>query len=114
MAEPVRVVRGGVFVPDWGNADRGDSEKITIHYRFLSFAEQQALIHYDDLGKTMAYDSRMIAAMVTKVDNLELSDGEATVKIENGQDMVDDPGAEGLCLEFWMHTRKMTTIDKKK
>lgn len=114
MAEPIRVVRGGVFIPKWENADRDESEKIKIHYRFLSFAEQQALIHYDDLGKTMAYDSRMIAAMVTKVENLEIAEVEEVKKISNGQEMIDDPGVEELCLEFWIHVRGLSAVDKKK
>lgn len=115
MAEPIKVSRGGVYVPEWGNAGRDDSDKIKVHYRFLSFAEQQALIHYDDLGKTMAFDSRQLAEMVTKVDNLSVVDDTDKVKeIKNGADLIDEPGTEGLCLELWLYLRKQSTVDKKK
>lgn len=115
MAEPIKVVRGGVYTPEWGNADRDEKDKIQVHYRFLSFAEQQALIHYDDLGKTMAYDSRQLAAMVVKVDNLSVEDDAGKVKeIKDGQALIDEPGAEGLCFELWMHLRQLSTVDKKK
>lgn len=115
MAEPIKVSRGGVYVPEWGNAGRDDSDKIKVHYRFLSFAEQQALIHYDDLGKTMAFDSRQLEAMVDKIDNLAVVDDKGNTKdITNGVDLVNEPGTEGLCLELWVFFRKQSTVDKKK
>lgn len=115
MVDPVKVSRGGVYIPEWENADRDDKDKIKVHYRFLSFAEQQALIHYDDLGKTMAYDSRQLEAMVTKVDNLTVVDDDGKTKaIKNGSDLINEPGTEWLCLELWLHLRKLSTVDKKK
>lgn len=115
MSEPIRVTRGGVLTPEWGNSDREEAEKIRVHYRFLSFAEQQALIRYEDLGKTMAFDSRQIASMVTKVDNLTIVDEAGNeARLTTGQQIIDEPGTEGLCLELWARFRTMTTVDKKK
>ena len=115
MADAIRVTRGGVYIPEWENADRDDSDKIRVHYRFLSFAEQQALVYYEDLGKTLAYDTRQLEAMVTKIDNLTvIGDDDKERNITTGKELVSEPGCERLCLELWMQFRQMSAIDKKK
>jgi len=115
MATPIKTVRGGVIVPQWGNADRDEKDKIKVHFRFLSFAEQQALTFYDDLGKTLAYDSRQMEAMIDKVENLSIEDETGEVKdLVSGADIINEPAAEGLCLELWLEFRKRSAIDKKK
>jgi hypothetical protein len=113
MAEAIKVTRGGVYVPDWGNADREDAEKIRIHYRFLSFEEQQQLLTPEDLGKNFAYESRVLAKMVTKVENLEVDDGKKRT-IDTGENLVSEPGLDGLALELWIEFRNKSAIDKKK
>ena len=112
--EPIRVVRGGKYVPEWGNTDRADADKIRVEYRFLSFAEQQELLDPTEVGKSMAYESRIVERMVTKVHNLTV-DIEGDVKpVEDGSGLVNTPGLDGLALELWLHFRKMTAVDKKK
>lgn len=112
--EPIRVVRGGKYVPDWGNADRADADKITVEYRFLSFAEQQELLDPTEIGKSMAYESRIVERMVTKVHNLSV-DLDGDVKpVKDGSDIVNTPGLDGLALELWLHFRKLAAVDKKK
>lgn len=110
---PIKVTKGGVVVPEWGNGDRPDDEKITVHYHFLTFAEQQALLDPKDLGKSFAYESRVLAAMIDKIDNLALDDGKPR-DIKTGADLVDAPGLDGLAMELWLTFRNMTAVDKKK
>lgn len=112
--EPIRVVRGGVFIPEWENSDRADADKIRVEYRFLSFAEQQELLDLSELGRSMAYENKVLARMITKVHNLPIEiDGEAK-EIKDGSDVVNTPGVNGLALECWLHFRKLTAVDKKK
>jgi len=112
--EPIRVTKGGSVVPEWGNVDRADDEKITVHYHFLTFAEQQALLDPKDIGKSFAYESRVLAAMVDKIDNLQVDDGGGVRDIATGQQLVDEPGMDGLAMELWLTFRSMTAVDKKK
>ena len=115
MADAIRVTRGGVYTPEWMNADREEADKIRVHFRFLSFAEQQALTFYEDLGKNLAFDTRQLEAMITKVENFSVIDeSDAVREITNGKQLVAEPAAEHLCLELWMHFRKITAVDKKK
>lgn len=112
--EPIRVVRGGRYVPDWGNADRADADKIAVEYRFLSFAEQQELLDPTEVGKSMAYESRIVERMVTKVKNLSIDlDGDIK-QVSDGSGIVNTPGLDGLALELWLQFRKLTAVDKKK
>lgn len=113
---PIRVTKRGVYVPEWGNDSRAESERITIHYRYLTFAEQQELLHMDDLGKNFAYESRVLAKMVDKVENLSVDDGKVR-DIKTGEDIVNEPGLDKLALELWLHFRKVSALsdeDKKK
>lgn len=114
MAEPIKVVRGGVFIPEWGNADRDEKEKIRIHYRFLSFAEQQELLNPAELGKSFAYESRIVARMIERVENVKVEDGNGIRVIDTGEKLVDEPGLDQLALESWLYFRDKTAIDKKK
>jgi hypothetical protein len=110
---PIKVTKGGTVVPEWGNGDRADSEKIAVHYRFLTFAEQQALLDPKEIGKSFAYESRILAAMIEKIDNLEIDDGKARA-IVTGEELVNAPGLDGLAMELWLTFRNMTAVDKKK
>lgn len=114
MPEPVKVTRGGSFTPEWGNESREDSEKIRIQYRFLTFAEQQELLNPAELGKSFAYESRVLARMIEKVENLSVTDGKKERKVSTGQELVDEPGLDGLAMECWLHFRTLTAVDKKK
>jgi hypothetical protein len=111
--EPIKVTRGGVVVPEWGNDGREDKEKIKVHYRFLTFAEQQELLDPRELGKSFAYESRVLAKMIEKIDNLEVDDGKAR-KITDGESLVNAPGLDVLAMELWLTFRNMTAVDKKK
>lgn len=113
MAEAIKVTRGGVYVPEWGNADREDAEKIRVHYRFLSFEEQQQLLRPEDLGKNFGYESRVLATMVSKIENLEVDDGKKRA-IDNGEKLVAEPGLDRLAMELWLEFRNKSAIDKKK
>ena len=113
-AQPIRVSRGGTYVPEWGNEDREEAEKIRIHYRFLSFAEQQEELHTDDLGRNFAYESRVLARMIGKVENLAVEDDAGVREIKIGADIVAEPALDKLALELWMRFRSMTAVDKKK
>ncbi len=112
--EPIRVVRGGRYTPEWGNADRADSDKIQVEYRFLSFSEQQELLDPSEIGKSMAYESRIVGRMVTKVKNLSVEIDGKVQEIKDGNDLVNTPGIDNLALELWLHFRKLTAVDKKK
>jgi len=113
MAEAIQVSRGGVYVPEWGNADREEAEKIRVHYRFLSFAEQQELLRPEDIGKSFAYESRVLARMVSKIENLEVDDGKQRA-ITDGESLVAEPGLDGLAMELWIEFRNRSAIHKKK
>ena len=113
MAQSIKISKGGSVVPEWGNADRVDDEKIVVHYRFLSFAEQQELLNPADIGKTMGYESRVLAKMITKIENLSIDDGKER-KVTDGEALMAEPGLDGLALELWLTLRKMSAIDKKK
>ncbi|MFW6214132.1 MAG: hypothetical protein ACOC8L_14655 [Spirochaetota bacterium] len=114
MAGAIKVSRGGVYVPEWGNADRGEDEKITVHYRFLGFAEQQELLRPDDVGKNFAYEARVVARMVQRIENLSIDDGGGVRAIKDGEALVAEPGVDELALELWLHFRSLTAVDKKK
>jgi hypothetical protein len=114
MAEAIQVSRGGTIVPEWGNADRDESEKITVHYRFLSFAEQQELLRPDDVGKSFAYESRVLARMITRLDNLEVEENGKRRKVDDGEKLVSEPGLDSLAMELWLELRNRSAIDKKK
>lgn len=114
MSEPIRVSRGGSFVPEWGNADRDDADKITVHYRFLSFAEQQELLRPEDLGKSFAYESRILGRMVERVDNLSVEVDGTETAVTDGATLVATPGLDELAMEVWLHLRNQQAVDKKK
>lgn len=114
MAEAIKVTRGGVYVPEWGNADREDAEKIRVHYRFLSFEEQQQLLRPDEIGKSFGYEARVLAAMVTMIDNLTVEEGGKTRAVDTGDKLVAEPGLDGLAMELWLEFRNKSAIDKKK
>lgn len=113
MAEAIKVSRGGVYVPEWGNADREEADKIKVYYRFLSFAEQQELLRPEDVGQNFSYESRVIGRMVTKVENLSIDDGKER-KIETGEDVINDPALDKLAMEVWLYFRNLSAVDKKK
>jgi len=113
-SEPIKVTRGGEYVPEWGNTDREEADKIKIHYRFLSFAEQQELLKPEDVGKNFAYESRVLGRMITKVENLEVEEDGKRRTIANGEELVAEPGLDGLALELWLKFRNESAIHKKK
>ena len=112
MAQPIKVTKGGVVVPEWGNDGRADDEKIKVHYHFLSFAEQQDLLDPADVGKSFAYESRVLAAMIDKIENLEIDDGKVRA-IKTGEDLVKS-NLDKLAMELWITFRNMSAVDKKK
>lgn len=110
----IQVSRGGTYVPSWGNDGRKDGEKITVKYRFLSFAEQQELLNPSDIGKSMAYESRVLARMVESVENLSIDDGDGERAIKTGEQLIAEPGVDALALELWLEFRSIQSVDKKK
>lgn len=115
MAEPIRVTKTGTYIPKWGNGDRSDDDKIVIHFRFLSFAEQQSLLNSDDIkAKNFAYESRIIGSMVERIDNLSVEDGGGVREIKTGDDLMNEPGLDALAYELWLEFRNKSAIDKKK
>lgn len=115
MAEPIKVSKGGTFTPQWGNDGREDGEKIVVHYRFLSFAEQQELLNSDDIkAKNFAYESRIIARMTTQIDNLTVVDDKGERQITTGDELVSEPGVDALAYELWLEFRNKSAVDKKK
>lgn len=113
MADPIKVTKGGSIVPEWGNADRPDGDKIKVYYRFLTFAEQQELLDPADLGKSFKYEAKILAQMITKIENLSIDDGKVR-NITTGAELVEEPGLDGLAMEMWLSLRKLSAIDKKK
>jgi|SRR6056297_2107461 len=114
MASPIKVVKGGTLIPDYGNEGRSDDEKIQVTYRFLSFAEQQELLDPSKLGTSMAYESKVIAKMITKIENLEVQEGNEVRAITDGDALVSEPGLDVLAKELWLTLRTMSAVDKKK
>ncbi len=115
MAEPIRVSKGGTYVPDWGNQDRVDGEKIVVHYRFLSFAEQQELLTRNDVRSgSYSYENKVVAASIHKIENLEVEDEDGRRAITTGDELVKEPGLDRLALELWLELRDKSAIDKKK
>jgi len=113
MAEPIKVSKGGTLIPEWGNEGRPDGEKITIHYHFLTFAEQMELTDPSTVGKSMAHEYKNLERMIDKVDNLEVQEGSKVRGIKTGSDLVNS-GLDQLCMELWLTLRKMSAVDKKK
>lgn len=110
--EPIRVTKGGIYTPKWGN--EGYADKIAVHYRFLSFAEQQALLDPADIGKSFAYESRVLAAMIGKVENLSVADDDGVREITSGRELVDEPGLDKLAMELWLYFRGISAMDAEK
>jgi NADPH-dependent glutamate synthase beta subunit-like oxidoreductase len=112
--EPIRVTRGGVYVPKLYNDGRSEDEKIKGHYRFLSFAEQQDLFSVSDAEKPFAFEGRVVAAMLHKIENLEVEDDKGKRVITTGAQLVADPALSDLAMEFWTALRNLSAVDKKK
>lgn len=115
MSDPIRVVRTGTFIPHWGNEDREDDQKIVMHYRFLSFAEQQELLAAEDI-KTGAftYETKILGKMITKIDNLSVEESGKVKEIATGHDLISEPALDELAMEAWLEIRKRSAVDKKK
>jgi hypothetical protein len=101
-------------VPSWGNEGVAEKDKIKVHYRFLSFEKQQELLNPADIGKSMAYESRVLAYMIEKIDNLSIDDGDGERVIATGQELIEEPGLDGLALELWIEFRNVQSVNKKK
>lgn len=115
MADPIKISKGGTYTPDWGNDGRSDDEKIVVHYRFLSFAEQQELMNADDVrAKNFAYESRIIGRMITEIENLSVEDDAGVREIKSGDALMAEPALDGLALELWRELRSKSAVDKKK
>lgn len=114
MAQPFRVVRGGVFVPDWGNGDRQDDEKIRIHWKFLSLTEQQSLLRAEDADSSFGYEAKVTASMISEIENLSIEDDEGVTEIKTGTQLVNEATLEKLALETWLFMRKQSAVNKKK
>ena len=114
MPEPIRVTKGGTIIPEWGNEEREDAEKIRINYRFLSFAEQQELLDPNELGRSFAYESRILSRMIEGIENLQIEQDGKIADIKNGAALVATPGLDALAMEMWLRFRNMTAVDKKK
>lgn len=115
MVDPIKVSKGGTYTPQWGNDGREDGEKIVVHYRFLSFAEQQELLNSDDIkAKNFAYESRIVARMVSGIDHLSVEDGNGVRAITTGDELINEPGLDALAYELWMEFRSKSAVDKKK
>lgn len=116
MAQPIRVTKGGTFVPSWGNEGRSEKEEIQVHYRFLTFEEQQQLLHHEDIGKNFAYEARMLARMIERIDNLQVEDDSGVREVKTGDELIKEPGLDGLAMELWLHFRQTSALsaDQKK
>jgi len=110
----IKVTRGGVYIPELFNQGRKEEGKIRIHWRFLSFLEQQELLESGDLEKPFAYEGKITAAMITKIENLSIDDGQEERGITTGEQLLTEPTLESLSMEVWLHLRKQTAVDKKK
>lgn len=127
MAEPIRVSRGGVYVPLWGNADRGDSDRITVHYRFLSIGDEQSIVSRANRGlpEGLSDDERLaeaigrqwiarVAAMIESIENLSIDDGEGVKEITTGDELFAEPALVELGYELIHEMKGLTAVDKKK
>jgi hypothetical protein len=113
-AEAIRVTRGGVYTPELHNEGRKDKEKIRVHWKFLSFVEQQSLLESSDLDTPFTYEGKITAHMITEIENLSVDDGDGARDITTGKELINEPTLEKLALEVWMHLRKQNSVDKKK
>lgn len=116
MAEPIKVTRKSVVVPEWGNAEREEKDKIRVHHRPLTFEEQQELTYYEDAGKNLAQQARVMARKITHIENLSYKDeNEKVVKVETGEDLVKAPEPlDELATELWLTFHRKEGVDKKK
>ena len=117
MAEPIRVTKRNSYVPEAFNEGRKDGDKIVVHYRYLTFAEQQELLRHEDIGINFAYEARILSRMIERIDNLQVADDDVVRDITDGDSLVNEPGVDKLAMELWMHFRRtsaLTDADKKK
>lgn len=113
-AEAIKVTRGGVYTPELHNEGRKEKDKIRVHWKFLSFAEQQSLLETADLETPFAYEGKITGNMITDIENLSVDDGDGARDITTGAELINEPTLEKLALEVWMHLRQQTAVDKKK
>jgi hypothetical protein len=111
--QAIKVTRGGVYIPDLFNQGRNEEEKIRIHWRFLSFFEQQELLESGDLEKPFAYEGKITAAMITKIENLLVDDGNEEREITTGAELLGEPTLERLAMEVWLYLRDQAAVAKK-
>lgn len=112
--QAIKVTRGGIYTPDLFNGERSEEEKIRVHWKFLSFLEQQELLESGDLEKPFAYEGKITAAMITKIENLLVDDGSEAREITTGAELLGEPTLERLAMEVWLHLRDQAAVDKKK
>lgn len=110
----IKVSKGGSFLPEWGNDNRPEEEKIRIHYRFLSFSEQQGMLTSSDLERTFYYESKLLGKMITNIENLEIEVEGKKKEIKTGVELINEPGLDELSLECWLEVRSKSAVDKKK
>ena len=112
---------GLVYIPEW-NDNKKETDKIQIHYRYLTGPEYDRFIgigpvQFDEDGNQVGgFEFRldkegMVRAGIEKIDNLIVEDG----KIETGAALCECPEVAGLYrefIEFYMEANREP--DKKK
>ncbi|ADK81603.1 hypothetical protein [Sediminispirochaeta smaragdinae] len=133
MAKPITIARDGVYVPSWGNKGRKKDERITVHYRFLTFEEEEKIYGrarreagpVPDKDNEAAYEGwyadyltiawvLRVKKMITGIDNLVVCVEGNCIEVDSGEQLFSDLPLVALASELMHELKSLTSVDKKK
>ncbi|ADK81117.1 hypothetical protein [Sediminispirochaeta smaragdinae] len=133
MAEPITIARDGVYVPSWGNKGRKKDERITVHYRFLTFEEEEKIYgrarreagEVPEKQDSRAYDAwyveylsqawlLRVKKMITEIENLSVSIDGQVIEVKDGETLFSGLPLVELANEILHELKGLTSVDKKK
>ena len=98
----ISLSREDKYIPEWrGNRDLPEEEQIVFHFRYLNLEEREKFIKIvpaksdgkEEGNFEFDFDKKAIfKTMTTKIVNLEIMEGDKTVKLETARAMLASGG----------------------
>lgn len=112
------------YIPKW-NDNKKDKNPIIFHLRYLSTSEADDCLEvkpseYDfktkkvSGGEIIQHDKKMFLNAVVEIDNLQVNDGDSTIKVVTAEELLKQPGLDLLYYELVVYIKTMNArIDSK-